>query len=206
MVVAGSVESTDVAARDDAHLRSLGIKPELARTLGFLSVFAVVLSDPSPVPGLDMQSFIGLVALVTTTVINILGVRLLAIINNIGVAAEILGMLVFALILLFFANHQPPSILFDTSYTANLGNGYLPIFLVGMFMALFVVYGFDTAGTFGEETVDASRQAPRGVLSAIWLSGLVGAIFLLAVTLSFKDVGAAVKSGQAFGFPIADTI
>jgi len=193
--VAGSVESTDVAARDDAHLRSLGIKPELARTLGFLSVFAVafsyisvstgtftnqavafgvggpavfwawplvilgqtfvalnfaelashfpvagsiyqwskrlsnktlgwftgwiyfwagvitvtavavtvplvlstipqtafVLSDPSPVPGLDMQSFIGLVALVTTTVINILGVRLLAIINNIGVAAEILG-------------------------------------------------------------------------------------------------------------------
>ena len=31
-------------------------------------------------------------------------------------------------------------------------------------MALFVVYGFDTAGTFGEETVDASRQAPRGVL------------------------------------------
>ena len=31
--MAGSVESTDVAARDDAHLRSLGIKPELARTL-----------------------------------------------------------------------------------------------------------------------------------------------------------------------------
>ena len=75
-----------------------------------------------------------------------------------------------------------------------------------MFMALFVVYGFDTAGTFGEETVDASRQAPRGVLSAIWLSGIVGAIFLLAVTLSFKDIAAAIAEGQAFGFPIATTI
>ena len=75
-----------------------------------------------------------------------------------------------------------------------------------MFMALFVVYGFDTAGTFGEETLDASRQAPRGILSSIWLSGLVGAIFLLAVILSFKDVGTAVATGQAFGFPIADTI
>ena len=42
-----------------------------------------------------------------------------------------------------------------------------PVFLVGMFMALFVVYGFDTAGTFGEETLDASRQAPRGVLSVL---------------------------------------
>ena len=74
-------------------------------------------------------------------------------------------MLVFALILLFFANHQPLSVLFDTSYTTNLADGNFPaVFLVGMFMALFVVYGFDTAGTFGEETVDASRHAPRGVL------------------------------------------
>jgi amino acid transporter len=309
--VAGSMSTQDVAAQDDAHLRSLGIKPELQRTLGFLSNFAVAfsyisvstgtftnqavafgvggpaifwawplvilgqtfvalnfaelsshfpvagsiyqwskrlsnrtlgwftgwiyfwagvitttavaatvplvlstiypdqikLADPSPIPGLDTQSFIALIALITTTLINVFGVRLLAIINNIGVGAEILGMLVFALILLFFANHQPVSILFDTTPTSGLANGnYTPVFLVGMFMALFVVYGFDTAGTFGEETVDASRQAPRGVLSAIWLSGLVGAIFLLAVTLSFQDVGAAIATGQKFGFPIADTI
>src|SRR5207245_9232263 len=107
----------------------------------------IKLGDPSPVAGLDMQSFIGLVTLVTTTVINVVGVRLLALINNIGVAAEIFGMVVFALILLFFANHQSPAILFDTSYTSGLANGnYGAVFLVGMFMALFVVYGFDTAG------------------------------------------------------------
>jgi amino acid transporter len=309
--VAESVNSQDVVARDDAHLRSLGIKPELTRTLGFLSNFAVAfsyisvstgtftnqavafgvggpavfwawplvilgqtfvalnfaelashfpvagsiyqwskrlsnktlgwftgwiyfwagvitvtavaatvplvlstiypdqikLADPSPVPGLDMQSFIGLAVLLTTTLINIAGVRLLAVINNIGVGAEILGMVVFALILLFFANHQPVSILFDTSYTSGLADGnYSAVFLVGMFMALFVVYGFDTAGTFGEETIDSGRQAPRGILSAIWLSGIVGAIFLLAVTLSFKDLNATIAEGQAFGFPIATTI
>ncbi len=309
--MAESVNSQDVVARDDAHLRSLGIKPVLTRTLGFLSNFAVAFSyisvstgtftnqavafgvggpavfwawplvilgqtfvalnfaelashfpvagsiyqwskrlsnktlgwftgwiyfwagvitvsavavtvplvlstiypdqiklpDPSPVPGLDMQSFIGLAVLLTTTLINIAGVRLLAVINNIGVGAEILGMVVFALILLFFANHQPVSVLFDTSYTSGLADGnYSAVFLVGMFMALFVVYGFDTAGTFGEETIDASRQAPRGILSAIWLSGIVGAIFLLAVTLSFKDINASIAEGQAFGFPIATTI
>ena len=309
--MAESVNSQDVVARDDAHLRSLGIKPELTRTLGFLSNFAVAfsyisvstgtftnqavafgvggpavfwawplvilgqtfvalnfaelashfpvagsiyqwskrlsnktlgwftgwiyfwagvitvtavaatvplvlstiypdqikLADPSPVPGLDMQSFIGLAVLLTTTLINIAGVRLLAIINNIGVGAEILGMVVFALILLFFANHQPVSILFDTSYTSGLADGnYSAVFLVGMFMALFVVYGFDTAGTFGEETIDSGRQAPRGILSAIWLSGIVGAIFLLAVTLSFKDINATIAEGQKFGFPIATTI
>src|SRR5512143_3062184 len=34
----------DQAARDDAHLQSLGIKPELKRSLGFLSNFAVAFS------------------------------------------------------------------------------------------------------------------------------------------------------------------
>lgn len=171
------------------------------------TVLGFDLAAASPVPGLDLWQFTALAALITTTAINVIGVRLLAIINNIGVAAEITGMLFFALILLFFANNQPVSIIFDTSYTSGLSEGgYFPVFLVGAFMALFVVYGFDTAGTFGEETLDASRQAPRGVLSAIWLSGIVGAIFLLAVTLSFTDVNAAVATGQAFGFPIADTI
>ena len=81
-----------------------------------------------------------------------------------------------------------------------------PIFLIGAFIALFVVYGFDTAGTFGEETLDAGRQAPRGILSAIWLSGIIGAVFLLAILLSFQDLDAAIAEGQAFGFPIATTL
>jgi amino acid transporter len=306
---AGQLTDADQAARDDAHLRSLGIKPELQRSLGFLSNFAVAFSyisvstgtftnqavafgvggpaifwawplvilgqtfvalnfaelashfpvagsiyqwskrlsnktlgwftgwiyfwagvvtvtavaatvpsvlssvwainlgASSPIPGLDMWQFLGLATLLSTTIINTVGVKLLALVNNIGVGAEILGMVVFALLLLLFCRNQPVDVLFDTTSTASLASGnYLPVFLVGMFMALFVVYGFDTAGTFGEETLDASRHAPRGVLSAIWISGIVGAIFLLAVTLSFKDVSAAIAEGQAFGFPIATTI
>ena len=152
-----------------------------------------------------MQSFIALLALLTTTLINLIGVRLLSIINNIGVAAEILGMVVFALMLLFFANHQPGRSCSTASYTSGLADGnYSPVFLVGMFMALFVVYGFDTAGTFGEETVDASRQAPRGVLSSIWLSGIVGAVFLLAVTLSFKDIAGRDRRRPGVRLPDRD--
>ena len=303
--------SSDVAARDDAHLRSLGIKPELRRTLGFLSNFAIAFSFISvstgsygnfgvgisqagpaffwswpiviigqlfvalvfaelashfPVAGsiyqwskrlsnrtlgwftgwfyfwaqvvtvtavavivayvidgmhgpmpdgsafLDskdptglttMFTFISLVTLVITTVINAFGVRLLSLLNNIGVATEILGMFVFALILLFFANNQSPKILFDSAGTeAATGGSYLPAFAIGMFMALFVVYGFDTAGTFGEETVDAGRHAPRGVIWSVIISGVIGTVFLLAVILAIPDVPTAM--GQFF--PIADTI
>ena len=170
-------------------------------------LFGIDLFAPSPVPFLNTWSFLSIIALAVSTLINAFGVRLLAFLNNLGVAAEILGMIVFAVVLLIFANHQPISVIFDTSYTKDLAGGnYFAVFLVGMFLALFVVYGFDTAGTFGEETVGASRQAPRGLLAAIWLSGVAGFLFLLGVTLSFKDMGAAVAEGQAFGFPFATTI
>jgi len=165
------------------------------------------LTDPSPLSFMNNQVFWALVTLITTTVINAYGVRIMAAINNVGVAAEILGLIVFGLILLIFFNHQPLSVLTQNAGLEQLNHsGPLPIFLVAMFMALFVVYGFDTAGTFAEETVGAAKQAPRGILSAIWLSGVAGAIFLLAIILSFKDMGAAISSGQNFGLPIADTL
>jgi urea carboxylase system permease len=304
-----ATEPSDVVARDDAHLRSLGIKPELQRRLGFLSNFAVAfsyisvstgtytlialglgvggpaffwswpivvigqtfvalnfaelashfpvagsiyqwskrlshktlgwftgwfyfwagvltvisvaatvplvlssifgftLTDPSPIPAINNLVFWALIALITSTLVNAFGIRLLSIINNIGVGAEILGMVVFAIILLIVGRHQDLSVLTKTAgvETPDTG-GYLPVFAVAMFMSLFVVYGFDTAGTFGEETVDASRQAPRGILAAIWISGVIGAIFLLAVILATKDFGPvfAGKDPAPIGTAIKD--
>jgi len=167
------------------------------------SIFGFKLSDPSPIPALNNLIFWALVTLVSTTAINAFGVRLLSIINNIGVGAEILGMLVFALILLAVGRHQDLSVLTTTAGVENTeGNGYLPVFAIAMFMSLFVVYGFDTAGTFGEETLDASRQAPRGILSAIWLSGAVGAVFLLAIILAIPNLQASFTDPA----PIATSI
>jgi len=165
------------------------------------------LASPSPFGVSDMFTFIALTTLLMTTILTAFGVRLVATLNNIGVATEILGMLVFAVILLFFANHQSPSVLFETfgAQDANGGNMVATLAL-GFFMSIFIMYGFDTAGTFGEETLDASRQAPRGVLSSVWISGAVGVVFLLAIILSLKDIPATMAEGLAGGFPIATTI
>ncbi len=177
-----------------------GIHGPMADGSGFLD-------SPDPTGLTTMFTFVSLTTLLITTLINAYGVRLLSILNNIGVATEILGMFVFALILLFFANHQSPSVLFDTGGAEQAtGGSYLPAFALGMFMALFVVYGFDTAGTFGEETIDAGRQAPRGVILSVVISGLIGAVFLVAIILAIPSIPAAMAEGQAGGFPIATTI
>lgn len=315
--MAGPTRPADVAARDDEHLRSLGIKPELQRSLGFVANFALAFSfisvstgsfgnfgvgiglggpaffwswpiviggqllvalvfaelashfpvagsiyqwskrlsnrtlgwftgwiyfwaqvvtvtavavivafvidgihsavygttdvafldSPDPLGVTTMFTMLSISTLVVTTLINAFGVRIMAMLNNIGVATEILGMFVFALILLFFAHNQDIDVLVSTGGAEQATNGnYLAAFALGMFMALFVVYGFDTAGTFGEETVDASRQAPRGVLSALIISGVVGSVFLVAVILAIPSIPDAMAEGQAGGFPIATTI
>src|SRR5260221_3699592 len=66
------------------------------------SIFGFALTDPSPIGISNNLVFWAVITLISTTLINAFGIRLLALINNIGVAAEILGMLVFALILLIF--------------------------------------------------------------------------------------------------------
>ena len=101
------------------------------------------------------QRIIAVVTLALITVLNIFGVRLVAIINNTGVMFEILGMVVFAFILAAFHHHQSAGVIFHTGGT-SLTTG---TFLVAMFMSLYVIYGFDTASTLAEETrIRASRR------------------------------------------------
>src|SRR5438067_1641367 len=57
------------------------------------------------------------ITLVVITILNIFGVRLVAIINNTGVLFEILGMVVFAFVLAVFHHHQPGSVVFHTGGT-----------------------------------------------------------------------------------------
>src|SRR5438876_1910837 len=184
-----------------------------------IPLLSIFLGIPPNFLYLNYAVFIALVSIVVGTLINIAGVRLVSIVNNIGVAAEIIGMFVFALVLLIFFNHQSLGFLF-TGPTANvspqvlsqnlgipgaqwtppLGDVYIGAFAAAMFMSLFVIYGFDTAGTLGEETNDPQRNAPRGVLWAIGLSAIAGILFLGGTILSIKNLShiESIASGANF--------
>jgi urea carboxylase system permease len=135
------------------------------------------------------QRLIAVIALVAITVLNIFGVRLVAIINNTGVLFEILGMVVFAFILAIFHHHQSAGVVFHTGGT-SLTTG---TFLVAMFMSLYVIYGFDTASTLAEETKDPRREAPRAVLGSVIGAFVIGAVFLYACLLAIPNLGEAIK-------------
>ncbi len=122
--------------------------------------------------------------LLSTTLLSIFGVRLVALVNNTGVVFEILGMVVFALILVLVYHHQSLSVFTDTSYLGSGFNNQAGTFLAAMFMSLFVIYGFDTASTLAEETKNPRREAPRAVIAAVVGAAIIGAIFLFAVVIA----------------------
>ena len=132
----------------------------------------------------DTERNVAALVLLSTTLLSIFGVRLVAIVNNTGVVFEILGMVVFALILVLFYHHQSVSVLTDTSYLGSGLNAQAGTFLAAMFMSLFVIYGFDTASTLAEETKNPRREAPRAVIAAIIGAAIIGAIFLFAVVIA----------------------
>src|SRR6266581_694350 len=140
---------------------------------------------------LHNQRIIAIVTLVAITVLNIFGVRLVAIINNTGVLFEILGMVVFAFVLALFHHHQSGSVIFHTGGT-SLTTG---TFLVAMFMSLFVIYGFDTAGTLAEETKDPRREAPKAIIGSIIGAFVIGGIFLYAMLLAIPNLKDGIKNG-----------
>ena len=126
---------------------------------------------------LHNQRIFAIVTLVVITIMNIFGVKLVAIVNNTGVLFEILGMVVFAFVLALFHHHQSGAVIFHTGGT-TLTTG---TFLIAMFMSLFVIYGFDTAGTLAEETKNPRREAPKAILGSIIGAFIIGGIFLYAL-------------------------
>src|SRR5438132_2843583 len=141
------------------------------------------------------QIIIALLVLASTTILNIFGVRLVALINNTGVVFEIIGMVIFALILLIFFHHQPASVLFDAKYLGS--NNQVGVFFAAMFMSLFVIYGFDTASTLAEETKNPRVEAPKAVLASVVGAFIIGTIFLLALIIAIPDMQKFVADAAA---------
>ena len=122
--------------------------------------------------------------------LNIYGVRLVALINNTGVVFEILGMVVFALVLLAFHNHQGIKVVTNSAGIPVNGS----TFLAAMFMSLFVIYGFDTASTLSEETRDPRRTAPKAVLYSVIGAFIIGGVFLLGTLVAIPNMHTAIAN------------
>jgi len=170
---------------------------------GVLTVTAVVVTLPLTIlpmvnlmgwhlnaGALDDQIWVAAITLIVITVLNIYSVKVVSVVNNTGVFFEIVGLVVFAVVMLIVHRHQSISIVTNTG-GLHLGIGS---FFLAMFMSLFVIYGMDTASTLAEETKDPRRAAPKAVLSSVGGAFIIGAIFLLAMLMAIPNLKTAIAN------------
>jgi urea carboxylase system permease len=131
---------------------------------------------------------LGIIMVCLTTLINVAGVTVMSRINNIGVIAELIGASGLVILFLINANRSPSEVLTNTASTGTGHSwGYLGALLIGAIMPLYVMYGFDTAGSLAEETDNPRKRAPRAVLQALATAGTLGFLLILFGTMAVGD-------------------
>lgn len=141
---------------------------------------------------------LGCILIGLTTLINAVGVKLLARINNVGVFAELTGAVLLIILLAAHGRRGPEAVLHTNGLGAGQPFGYLGPFLAAALMASYVMYGFDTAGSLAEETSDPRRRAPRAIVRALAAAAGLGALLMLTALMAAENL-ADPKLGSAEG-------
>ncbi|KAA9164035.1 amino acid permease [Amycolatopsis acidicola] len=138
--------------------------------------------------GAENAVLLGACLLVVTTIINIVGVRVMALINNIGVFTELIGCSLL-IIVLFAHTERGPGIVLDTAGTSGgTAVGLIGVLAVASLFAVNIYAGFDAAGSLAEETSNPRKFAPRAILRAVAASVLMGGLLVLAAQMAMPDI------------------
>ncbi len=156
------------------------------------SSFQVIGASSDPKSVAMNAILLGSILIVISTIVNARGIKLLALINNIGVFAELVG-IIFLIVLLFLNRVRSP--IEAVVHIKHAGSAFKSFPNMKILMAAsaltasYVLYGFDTAGTLAEETHDPRKKAPRAILQALLAAGFAGLLVLLFALMAVPDLG-----------------
>ncbi|MFI6082796.1 APC family permease [Streptomyces sp. NPDC051217] len=150
---------------------------------------------------------LGSVLILFSTVVNAFGVKLMARINSAGVFIELIAAVALIIFLAAHITRGPQTVLTDTQgHGTGETLGYFGAFLTASLASAYVMYGFDTASSLGEESHNPRRNAPRAILRALVASFLLGGLILLFALLAVPDLGSQRLSTDGLQFVVLSTL
>lgn len=151
-------------------------------------------------PGHTIVLFGGILLL--HALLNSFGVRLVALLNNVSVWWHILGVLVIVATLAIVPDHHRSAGFVFTTTVNNTGwSSPLYVGLLGLLLAQYTFTGYDASAHMTEETRDAARSGPRGIVMSIVVSLVAGWVLLIGITFAIQDY--AGEAGSSTGVPPA---
>ncbi|HYO04515.1 MAG TPA: amino acid permease [Mycobacterium sp.] len=180
-------------------------------TFWYLAIAVVALDNALAsqafMPLVGMQENEGTARLITVailvlqSVLVIASTRLLGLITSsaVGIELGIVVLLVIALaaVMVFtgsgdLANLTSRGIAATSPNYYAIGGGLM----AGMIMGLTTLVGFDSAANLAEEAKDPFRSVPRAIVASVVAAGVLGLLFLIALTVAIKDIPAVSASGS----------
>jgi amino acid transporter len=144
------------------------------------------------------------IVLAGALVINLLNVRITALLNTVSAYWHIAGVAFIVLVLVIVPdNHQSFSYVFSETVNATgFGSGgenfsnlvFWYVFATGLLMAQYTITGYDASAHMAEETHQASRMAAVGMYMSVVVSVIAGFALLVAVTFAVPSTDGAIEN------------
>src|SRR5215210_4750962 len=150
------------------------------------------------------------VVLFLHALLNTFGIRLVALLNDVSVWWHVVGVAVIFIAMFFLTpNHSDLGTVFNSFVNRTNADPSIAPFpliyvaLIGLLNAQYTLTGFDASAHMSEETHDAARSAPRGIVFSVVVSVILGFILLVAMNYAIdpnggydRAIGALVPPAQ----------
>jgi amino acid transporter len=138
--------------------------------------------------------------LLIQALVNIFGVKLATRLNDTAVYTEVVGIVGIIVILgavVILAGKADWSMLSNVGQSiTSSGGSYLGVFLLAGLMGSYTLVGFEAAANLSEETIDAQKNVPKAMILSVILSGGIGLIFLIVISISIGNLDVISGSGS----------
>lgn len=203
-----------------AWLNLLGLITVLgAINIGTAYFFAGTFGGMFGFTGTDLQ-VVGFVAAITIlqAILNHVGIKVTTFLTDISgyIIFATTAVLVIACLYLAAtsANGIDISRLWTfTNYSGEAGGDVFPqsdnvayLFLLCLLLPVYTITGYDASAHTSEETKNAAIAVPKGIVSAVFWSSIVGWIMICAITLAIPDMAVAASQGWGMFFGTMDAI
>jgi amino acid transporter len=199
-----------------AWLNLLGLVTVLgAINIGTAYFFAGTFGGSFGFTGTDWQ-VVGFVAAITVAqaILNHVGIKVTTFLTDISGYIIFATTAVLVVACLYFAPAIDISRLWTfTNYSGDAGGGVFPqsdntlyLFLLCLLLPVYTITGYDASAHTSEETKNAAMSVPKGIVSAVLWSSLVGWIMICAITLAIPDMDVAASQGWTMFFGTMDAI
>ncbi|MEU8683982.1 amino acid permease [Streptomyces sp. NPDC048611] len=152
-------------------------------------------------PDEDTARLITLIVLFLQAVLAVASTRLVSLINSAAVGVELVLVVVLVLALTIAVvvtgdgaagNLTSRGVAAHAPHYFGVGGGLM----LAMIMGLATLVGFDSAANLAEEAKDPHRSVPRAIVGSVVAAGVLGMLFLLALTVAIDDIPRISASGS----------